>query len=166
MVFGLDALLSGSEVVWRRRASSAEFGRTLRSAEQALVTAIDCALELARVPAGVVVLLHQDDGVWSDQAFPEIAVPEATEAAEDPRWWLPAEWPSVELAPDDELEITEALGRLDAFGVPRGDEAAVFLRVVAQRVRALGRQRRGADFKIIVTTHDPPDILDDVRRAG
>jgi hypothetical protein len=159
-------LMSGNEVVWRRRAHSAEFGRALRSAEQSLVTAVHGALRQAGVSVGLVLVLHQDDGVWSDQALPEIAVPSAADAGEPPEHWVPAEWPSIAMKPDDQAQVEEALSRLDAFGVPRDDEAAVLLRIVAQRVRALERQTRGAEIRIVVTNYDPPDLLDDIRRAG
>jgi hypothetical protein len=160
------ALMSEGEVVWRRRAGSAEFGRALRSAEQSLVTAVHGALRQAGASVGLVLVLHQEDGVWSDQALPEIAVPSATDAAEPPDHWLPAEWPSFAMEPDDQAQVEESLTRLDAFGVPRDDEATVLLRIVAQRVRALERQTRGAEIRIVVTGYDPPDLLDDIRRAA
>jgi hypothetical protein len=160
------ALISGSEVVWRRRAASAEFGRLLRMAEQTMTVALDRALDHTVVPTGLLVLLHQDDGSWSDQAFPELCVPSATEAAEEPRDWLPAEWERIPLDQDREQAVTQALRELDESGLPRGDEAATFLRVVAHRVSGLARSTRGAELRIVVTTHDPRSIDDDVRRAG
>ncbi len=159
------ALLSDGEVVWRRRARSAEFGRTLRNAEQLLVTAVRGALVEAGVADGLVVLLHQDDGAWSDQALPQIAVPSPAHVAEPPERWFPTEWPTVAMAPGTQSQVEEALDRLDAYGLPRDDEAAVFLRVVARRVRAISRHARGAEIRIVVSTHDPPDLLHDIRRA-
>lgn len=159
------ALTSGTEVVWRRRARSAEFGRAQRGAEEALVTAVDGALVREGVSGGLILVLHQADGAWSDQALPELAVPTEADAAKPPDRWLPTEWPSLSMAPDSQREAEEALSRLDAFGLPRDDEATVFLRIVARRVRALQHQRHGAETRIVVTTHDPPDLLDDVRRA-
>jgi hypothetical protein len=153
-----EAVIFAGSVVWRRGGRDAARKLSERLQDSLVSDLVDALLGVEPSESRAVVMLrHQVDGTWTDQALPVVAA-SGPAAGADP--WAIASWAHPDVTVDHPDTTLAILNELDATGEPSGEHVTTMMRGLAQRLSAL--PSLGCPV-VIATTSDPEDFERDLK---